>query len=347
MARLARTVATLAALLLLTTSCSQNFNGLADLPLPGGVDLGPDPVTLTVESSDVLNLAVHSTVKVDDVTVGEVMAIDRVGWTALITLKVRRDVPLPANTVAAIRQTGLLGEKYVELAPPPDQRARGSLTSGTRIPLSHSTRSFEVEEVLSSLSLLLNGGGLENLKTITVELHQALQGREDDFRELLGEIDDFTGTLAASRRQINAALSGLDDLSATLRKGDPTIARALDRLGPAVTVLADQRAALVEMLTSLSRLSPVAVRTVSRVRADLLADLRALRPTLSQLAAAGNDIPRSLKFLLSYPFPDSAMSAVKGDYVNFDARYHLSLADLLRTAGISKRHVGGSLGGGR
>lgn len=316
-------------LVLAATACSGDYRGIADLPLPGGPDLGDHPMRVTITSADVLSLAERSTVKVDDVTVGEVESIDRVGWQAEVVVRIRGDLRLPANAEAAVRQTGLLGEKYVELGPPTAAPPRGRLQDGAHIGLSSSARSFEVEEVLSSLSLLLNGGGLEDVKTIAVELHQAVEGREDRFRSLLRELDDVTGTLAASRGAIDRALHGLDQLSRTLARGKATVAKALDRLGPAVKILADQRAAFVRMLGATSRLSRVGVETVRGVRADLVANLRALEPVLANLARAGDDVPRSLRFLLSYPFPDSAMQAVRGDYVNFDATYVLTLRDLL------------------
>ena len=52
---------------------------------------------------------------VDDVTVGEVTDVERVGWHAKVTILVRKDVDLPDNAIAEIRQVSLLGEKYVAL----------------------------------------------------------------------------------------------------------------------------------------------------------------------------------------------------------------------------------------
>ena len=83
------------------------------LPLPGGPDVGDDPMTVKVEFADVLDLVPQSTVKVNDVSVGKVTAIDLEGYQALVTLELRRDVDLPGNAVAELRQTSLLGEKFV------------------------------------------------------------------------------------------------------------------------------------------------------------------------------------------------------------------------------------------
>lgn len=307
----------------------ESYDGLGDLPLPGGVDVGDDPLRVTLESRDVLNLARGATVKVDDVTVGEVAAIERVGWQAEVELVLRADVALPANAVAAVRQTGLLGEKYVELAPPATERPRGRLADGDVIGTDRSGRSFEVEEVLSTLSLLLNGGGLENLRTITVELHDAFEGREPQLRSLLRNADTSARLLASNRRHIDAALDGLDALSSELADGAEVVDRALTDLPAAVRTLADQRRGLVRMLAAMDRLSTVGTRTVRSARADLVAVVDALQPTLTRLAEAGEHIPQSLEFLLSYPFPESAMSSVKGDYVNFAAQYALRVSDLV------------------
>ena len=47
------------------------------LPLPGGPDVGDDPITVKVEFADVLDLVPQSTVKVNDVSVGKVTGFEK------------------------------------------------------------------------------------------------------------------------------------------------------------------------------------------------------------------------------------------------------------------------------
>lgn len=328
-------VAMVASAGLLMSGCG-GFAGLSDVPLPGGPDVGDDPKTITIESADVLNLARQATVKVDDVSVGVVDTIERDGWHAKITIRIRSDVELPANTVAAIRQTGLLGEKYVELSPPVDEKPSGRLQDGAVVTIDQTSRSFEVEEVLGALSLLLNGGGIDRIHTITSELNQAFEGREGEFRALLGELTHFTASLDKNRETITAAIEGLDRVSSKAAAGRRIIARALSDLPDALRVLAGQRKDLVRMLTSTSRLSEVATKTITRSRALLLENLRALDPVLTQLASSGRSIPGALEYLLTFPFPTNAMQALKGDYFNFDLEIKLSELDLLKLVGAPK-----------
>ena len=54
------------------------------LPLPGGADVGSDPITVTVRFDDVLDLVPKSSVKVNDVTVGQVVDVDLDGYQAVV-----------------------------------------------------------------------------------------------------------------------------------------------------------------------------------------------------------------------------------------------------------------------
>ena len=197
--RRAQRVAAAAAAVVLLGGCG--FRGASSLSLPGGADTGDDPYTVEVEFLDVLDLVPQSGVRVADVPVGRVESIelDPDDWTALVTISVNRDVELPANAVAAIQQSSLLGEKYVELAPPGNEEPQGRLDDGARIGLDRTNRNVEVEELLGALSLVLNGGGLAQLQTINRELGDALEGREAEIKDTLDQLDTFIGGLDAQK----------------------------------------------------------------------------------------------------------------------------------------------------
>ena len=90
----------------------------------------------------------------------------------------------------------------------------------------------------------------------------------------------------------------------------------LQSFAPGIAELARQRTQLIGALTALNRLSTVTVHTLEASKTDMLADLRELAPVLSQLAASGSALPQSLQVLLTYPFTDGAVQAIKGDYLN-------------------------------
>jgi phospholipid/cholesterol/gamma-HCH transport system substrate-binding protein len=311
---------------LLLSGCE--FNGWYDVQLPGGAAADGHAYHVTVEFRDVLDLVPQSAVKVNNVTVGAVEKVQLDGWHARVRLRVADSVKLPANAVAELRQTSMLGEKYVALSAPSGTAPVGRLGDGDRVPLSRSGRNPEIEEVLSALSALLNGGGVAQLKTITVELNKALNGRENRVRSLLKELNTFIGGLDDQREDIVRALKAVDRLAGRLGKEKKTIAQAVDAMPPALKVLADQRRDLTKMLTALSKLGKTGTKVVKASHDDTVANLNQLRPILKQLNKAGDDLPNSLELLTTYPFPRNAVDAVRGDYVNLDITADLDLSDL-------------------
>jgi phospholipid/cholesterol/gamma-HCH transport system substrate-binding protein len=259
----------------------------------------------------VLDLVPQSGVRVRDVPVGRVESISLgKDWTAEVKVQVNGDVQLPANATAAIQQTSLLGEKYVQLASPTAEAPQGRLADGGVIPLDRTGRNVEVEELLGALSLVLNGGGLAQLDTINRELGVALQGRESGVRNTLDQLQTFIGGLDSQKEQINRALDSVNALATTLAGRTATIDKALDTIPPGLDVFDQQRDLLVSMLQSLARLGDVGTRIINESGADTVADLKLLQPILTQLTAAGPDLANSLDLLLTYPFPASSLSAL-------------------------------------
>lgn len=322
----------LLALMFVLAGCSSpgGFSGVYQLPLPGGADVGDHPYQVVAHFGDVLDLVPHAGVKVHDVAVGRVEKIElaKDNTTAVVTMVVNGDVKLPANAGAELRQSSLLGEKFVELEAP--DKPVGSLVDGAVIPLDRTNRNPEIEEVLGALSLLLNGGGINQLSTIVHEVNQALDGNEPELRATLSNIDSIVQTLDGEKDNITKAIDALGRLSTNLAAQTDDIEVALDQLGPGLAVVNEQREQLVTMLSALENLSNVAVDTVNRSRDDLVDDLKLLAPTLQQLAKSGADLPNSLQFLVTYPFTDYFLNTVKGDYVNVDVKFDLDLSGLLK-----------------
>ncbi|GAA2796202.1 MCE family protein [Saccharopolyspora taberi] len=319
-----RILAVSAVLSVLVAGCGQG--GLYDVPLPGGPDVGAHSYRVVVSFANVLDLVPQSSVKVADVAVGKVESVELApdGRTAQVSLVLNGDVDLPGNAIARLRQSSLLGEKFVELAPSDVEGALGRLADGARITADRTNRSPEVEEVFGALSLLLNGGGIGQIQNINQELNAALGGNETAARELLHNLDTFIGGLDQHRGEVTRALDGVNRLAATLDREKPLIDTALTDLTPGIEAISQQREALVGMLRSLAELSDVSVDTVNRSKDDLVADLHALEPTLRRLADSGAALPAAMQTLLTFPFPDESLNAVRGDYLNsylnFDAR---------------------------
>jgi phospholipid/cholesterol/gamma-HCH transport system substrate-binding protein len=307
------------AVALLLSGCG--FHGIYDVPLPGNKVNEDNGFEISADFADALNLVPRSSVMVGDVPVGQVESVTRVGWHARVKMLVRKDVVLPANAEAQIRQTSLLGEKFVALAPPassPDGTSTGTGRLGAHdvIPMSRTGRNPEVEEVLGALSFVLTGGGVGQIQTITHELNDMMDGRTGKIRDVLSEVNTLVRTLNSQKGDIVQAMESINGLSQTLVAEKDTIGAALDAAGPAITVLRDQHTQLIKMLSELDKLGSVGTRVVNETKDDLIAELRHLEPVLRKLSDTGDSLVPGLVSAASYPFPMDAADAIKGDFAN-------------------------------
>ncbi len=300
------------------------FDGAYDLPLPGNKVASGDGYEVTADFADALNVVPRTAVFANDVPVGQVTEVSRVGWHARVKFLVRKDIDLPENVQVDVRQTSLLGEKYIALVEPaPGTASSKRLSAGDVIPLSRTSRNPEVEEVLGALSMLLSGGGVGQLKTISHELNNMMNGRQDQARHLLGNLDRMIGGLDKQKNDIIGAMESIDRLSSTLVKEKDVIGEAIDSMGPALKVLNRQHKALITMLKQLDKLGVVGTRVLNKSTDNIVASLRHLQPTLTKLGDAGDSLATGLSMLASFPFPKEAANIVRGDYAN--ALFHMDI----------------------
>jgi len=319
------------------------FDGLNQFALPGTQGRGEGAYTVRIQLRDVTGVEPNSPVMVRDDDIGTVTGLRVEGDHALVTASLNRDVELPANTTATVGQTTVLGSKHIELAPTPGQPPSGRLADGDTIPLARSGSYPQTEDVLASLSLLLNGGGLAQVRTITTELDATLSGRTGDVRGLLDQLNTFVGGLDAQKADIVAAIDGLDRLSTRLNNQRDTLGKAIDQLDPALRTLNDNRDELVHTLNALGRFGDVADQVVRDSHDDLVANLDNLEPTLRALADAGRSLPDSLEIAGTVPFPlRTFRNAVRGDFANIRVTADLQL-DTLDRGFLSGTPLQGSL----
>lgn len=105
------------------------------LKIGAGNLVGSDTYLVQVRFSNVGGLNPGSNVTIAGVSVGRVEAVrlNPADYSAIIGLRLRKEVRLPADSIASIKTTGLIGDKYLALAPGADSRmlAPGELITET------------------------------------------------------------------------------------------------------------------------------------------------------------------------------------------------------------------------
>lgn len=326
-----------AALCVVVSATSCGFEGVNSLPLPGAVASGSDGAIYHARFANIGTLESNSPVMMDDVVVGSVGELDVHDWAADVELRVRNDVTVPENAVATIGQTSLLGSMHVALDPPPGQPPTGRLAPGSTLGLNRSSTYASTEQTLSSLSVVVNGGGLGQLGDFVHSAATALSGRESDVRDLITRLDTFVGTVDAQRDRFNTSITELDRFTATLAAQQGDITEALRTVPPAMDVLLEDRERVVTAMRKLGEFSDTATHVVNTSGDDLVRNLANLDPTLKALADVGQIGP-VIAYLPTFPFSQNFVDrAIRGDYINIFATMDLTVPRLKRSLFLGTR----------
>ncbi|HET9420846.1 MAG TPA: MCE family protein [Nocardioides sp.] len=317
--------------LLLVTGCGP---GLKDVPLPG-TGVSGETITVRADFAEALNLAEGATVRVNGVDSGKVQDVEVEDFHARAEMLVKTDAELREGATARLRYTTPLGELFVDITNP----AKGaSLEDGDTLALADTSTAPTVEDALAQASLLVNGGGLEQLQTVTEELNTAVGGREDTVRTLLGQAETFLTEANATTADIDRALQALSSVSKTLRGRQQVINRAVREIRPAAKVLRENTPGLTELLAEIEDFSSAANTTVQQTREQLLTIIHQAEPVLDEFVRNQGRYVLSLKRLVAAG--EVVEEIVPGDYVALLLAAHLDgvafgqLEDLLGVLGL-------------
>lgn len=312
---------------------------MRDLPIPG-TGVSGDTIEVKAQFDEALNLAVGAPVKVNGVDMGKVEEITVSDFVAEATLTLKADAELRDGAKARLRYTTPLGELFVDVTNPTDGNLLGD---DATLGLKDTETAPTVEDALAQASLLINGGGLEQLQTVTEELNTALNGNEGDYRTLLDRASVFLTQANATSQSIDAVLTSLNSLSKTLNAREDTINRAVREISPAARVLREKTPQFTELLAEVEKFTGAANDTVSATRSQLLTLLKEIEPVLAEFARNNGTFDTSLRRIIKAS--GSADEIIATDYLNISLRLHLdgidaggvvggTLANILKLLGI-------------
>jgi phospholipid/cholesterol/gamma-HCH transport system substrate-binding protein len=307
--QLVRGVALAAVATIVATGCGP---GLQSFSVGRSVHGSSYPIIAVFDDAEGLPIGGH--VELHDVTVGRVESMQAHGFRAYVHLSISSSVKLPAGTQAQLALTTPLGEEYVNLMPPARPTSAAVLTSGSSIAEDATSRAPDVEDLLSAFSAILNGGGIDQIHSITVELNKALSGRSKDGRALINNLNVVLAQLATHTTEIDATLSSIADLSKQLAAQRALIVRSLTELSPGIRALSADTAGFTRLLTHLSKVGRTATSVLASVQGTLVSDLKGLSPTLDTLTSLRGRLGPTLVGLRKFAL--LLDRAIPGDYLN-------------------------------
>ncbi len=271
----------------LAASLSGCAMGLESLPLPARESVGKGSYSLNAVFSNALNLPAKARVKYNGADIGEVTDIRAHDFSAIVTMRIRPDVPVYAGSAAELRSATPLGDVFVAIKPPTKRATNPTrLVNGDTIGRDSTASGATVEEVLASASLLVNGGTLRRLVTVLNGTGTAVGDKGEKIAAFLRNLNSVLTRLNARSEQLTATLRNTGDLASTLASRQQTLDELIAAAGPATSVVAEN----VDQISDLTDTVAGITHQLSRFPSIQGTDSRSVIADLNELSRAFNDI---------------------------------------------------------
>lgn len=210
--------------------------------------------TVTAVFDDVGDLQRLGSVQVADVRVGRISRIELTeDFRAKVSLAIDDGRRIPRQSVAYVRTTSLLGEKFVELRPVGDPAAGPYLGDGDAI--AKTAEAPELEFVAGQAIEVLGGVVGADVASIVRTGAEGFGGRGPELRSLIEDLATMSSGLAARTDEIQRIITNLDQATSTLAGGAPALDQLLVRFAETSKVLSDNRDRTLAALQQLNRLA--------------------------------------------------------------------------------------------
>jgi phospholipid/cholesterol/gamma-HCH transport system substrate-binding protein len=263
---------------------------------------GPGPaITTTAFFSDAGTLALGAPVKLADVPVGSVTGITLDGSRAKVTMSIAQRADVPANVIAKIDRTTILGERFVDLAVP--RKPSGRLAAGAVIRRTDVVPT--VEQVIGAGSEVFGAISASDLAEIVNAGGQGFSGEAAALRQFLDDTSAVAAGYASRTAEIQTVIGSLDRLGTSMAPTSGADADAISNLTDTVKVLAANAARFEQLLQSLNAVSAQGASIISSEYPQIVDQLQALQAVSNQLALHQQDLAELLEWL---PDHDATMS---------------------------------------
>ncbi|WP_255773361.1 MCE family protein [Mycobacteroides abscessus] len=223
-------------------------------------------------------LAEGNPVMVAGIPVGSVRKVELAGGKVLAEFTVRKGVTLGNQTHAAIKLTGLLGGRYLELS-----LGGAQALDGPSIPLSRTTVPYDLTKALANATTTFEAIDAEKVRASMEVMTDGLVGVPEALPAALDNVRTLANVIAQRRDQIGALLHSVDLVTATIRDQRSNLGALVRQGGGLIADLAARRTAMRQLFASTTAL----VKAIAQILGDepgldkLLTSLRELLGMLS------------------------------------------------------------------
>ncbi len=269
-----------------TAGCGLTVEKLP-LPKPG---VGGETYTVHAVFENALNLPDQAKVKIGGSDVGVVSKITTKNFQAVVDLQISKDIELPEGSTAELRQATPLGDVFIAVSKPKTEAGTTMLRDGATLGLDKTSAGATVEQLLISISMLFNGGGVASLSKLTSELDSIVGGRGGQLSHLITEMTGVIGSLNDNSAKVDGVLTEFSALANTIETRRNELGQVADTLPQMIGAIAENNRAIGDLLTKVSTTSAALGDYANTSGEQLGSLLDNTRQLMDALSATGDNL---------------------------------------------------------
>jgi phospholipid/cholesterol/gamma-HCH transport system substrate-binding protein len=240
------------------------------------------PTTITAYFPTATSIYPGDEVRISGVKVGKIDSIVPEGTQTKMTLKLDRDVPIPADAKAVVVAQNLVAARYVQLTPAYRNGAGPKMRDGAVIPSDRTAVPVEWDEVKTQLTRLAtelgpkSGVSGTSVSRFINSAANALDGNGAKLRQTIAQLSGAARIFAEGSGSIVDIIKNLQTFVTALRDSHEQIVLFQNRLASLSSVVNDSRSDLDMALTDLSKAIVDVQRFVAGSRNQTAEQIRSL-----------------------------------------------------------------------
>lgn len=258
-------------------------------------------ITYRADFSDATQLNDGDDVRIAGVRVGTVKSIKlvEVGGRRLaqVTFSVQASRTLPLESHARIRYRNLVGQRYVEVAPPEPDEVEAAhvdpnavMTRNALIPVQRTENALDLTALFAGFQPLFQGLDATEINSLSQEIIETLQGEGGSVDLLLQQTADLANSIADKDQVIGNLIDHLNSVLAAVNDRDTQLTDLIDTLQQFVSGYAADREAIGGAIDGVNQLTTETTSLLEKVRPGIKQDVTDLTSLARNLNAGAPTI---------------------------------------------------------
>ena len=250
-----------------------------------------DTYELQAEFDDATGILLNDAVKLAGVDVGRVQGAEIEDGKAIITFNLDKEVELPKDSTVSIRWRNVLGQRFLYVYPGDDEEV---WEEGDRIPVAQTEDVNDIGRFLNRVGPVLKAIDPDQANAFLDAINTALEGNEQDVRQLLDDGAKLAETLSNEDIEIKGLIRSSSKIMGAFASQEEALGGIFDNLDGVGSMLRRRITDVNTLVTDFAAVQRQLNQLVTENRSNIDASIASLDSVANTLARNRKNLAKTL-----------------------------------------------------